>query len=98
VATITGCQLVVDEHAGQDGSIDLTVICLGTDPRTCSHRRYPNVTFKQHEPRITPRELAPYISRETLLFLLKLVPWRTSIVCDIVAERPEKQRPGTQYV
>ncbi len=92
VGTITGFQLAVEHlimEAGNDGMADLVVFCLGTQTRTYAHPRYPNVTFRQYLPLVSPRELCPYVSTKALPFRVELFPFRNDITRDIVAERPD---------
>lgn len=92
VGTITGFQLAVEhliKEAGNDGQADVVVFCLGTENRTYSHSRFPNVVFRQYRPRLTPQEICPYVSDKALPFRVEMFPFRKDITRDIVAERPD---------
>lgn len=92
VGTITGFQLAVEhlvKEAGNDEHADVVVFCLGTETRTFRHHRHSNVTIRQYRPRLTPREICPYVSTKALPFLVELLPFRGDITRDIVAEQPD---------
>ena len=91
VRTVTGFQVSVDQlldEMGHDGSVDVVVFCLGRERSTYLHPKHSTIRYEQFAPCLTPQELAPYVSFDTLPFLIELIPWRPDIVNAIMNERP----------